>query len=97
MGNILGFYISDIAIFPRILHKLNLNILFQNAFYLLGTQNLWPCFVLFCSSHFSFLVFGHFWQGNYESTKILSNLRLHFARQDGQNGKKPGKKVMQLK
>ena len=33
-------------------------------------------------------VFFLFWQRNYESTKILRNLRLHFARQDGQNGKK---------
>ena len=33
-----------------------------------------------------------FWQRNYESTKILRNLRLHFARQDGQDGKKPERK-----
>ena len=39
-------------------------------------------------SHFSFLVFGHFWQQNYENTKILRNLCLHFGRQDGQDGKK---------
>ena len=39
--------------------------------------------------HFSFLVFGHFWQQNYEGTKISCNLCLDFARQDGQdNGKK---------
>ena len=42
---------------------------------------------MFCSSHFSFLVFGHFWQRSYENTKILRNLCLHFARQDGQDGK----------
>ena len=44
--------------------------------------------LLFRSSHFSFLVFGHFWQRSYENTKILCNLCLHFARQDGQDGKK---------
>ena len=37
------------------------------------------------SSHFLNLVFGHF--GN-EVTKILCNLCLHFARQDGKNKKK---------
>ena len=45
--------------------------------------------VMFRSSHFSFLVFGHFWQRSYENRKILRNLCLHFARQDGQDGKKP--------
>ena len=39
---------------------------------------------MFRSSHFWFLVFGHFW---HEVTKILRNLCLHFARQDGQDGK----------
>ena len=43
--------------------------------------------LLFRSSHFSFLVFGHFWRRNYENTKILHNLCLHFARQEGQDGK----------
>jgi len=43
---------------------------------------------LFHSSHFSFLVFGHFWQPSNENSKILRNLCLHFARQDGQDGKK---------
>ena len=42
---------------------------------------------LFRLSHFSFLVFGHFWQLSYENTKILHNLCLFFARQDGQDGK----------
>ena len=42
---------------------------------------------MFRSFHFSFLVFGHFWQQSYENTKILRNLCLHFARQDGQDGK----------
>ena len=37
------------------------------------------------------MVFGHFWQQSYENTKILHNLCLHFARQDGQDGKKQGK------
>ena len=44
-----------------------------------------------------FWVFGHFWRQSYENTKILRNLCLHFARQDGQAGKKPGKKITQLK
>ena len=43
---------------------------------------------LFHSSHFSFLIFGHFWQRSYENMKILHNLCLHFARQDVQVGKK---------
>ena len=42
----------------------------------------------FCSSHFSILVFGLFCQWSYANTKILCNLRLHFARQDEQDGKK---------
>ena len=40
---------------------------------------------MFRSSHF--FVFGHFWQRSYENTKILRNLCLQFARQDGQDGK----------
>ena len=43
---------------------------------------------MFRSSPISFLVFGHFW---HEVTKILHNLCLHFARQDGQDGKKQEK------
>jgi hypothetical protein len=43
---------------------------------------------MFCSSHFWFLVFGHFWQESYKNTKILRNLCLNFARQDGQDTKK---------
>ena len=35
-----------------------------------------------------FLVFGHFWQQSYENTKILRNLSLHFAWQDGRDRKK---------
>ena len=51
-------------------------------------STLKPHFILlFNSSHFSFLVFGHFWQQSYQNTKILHNLCLHFARQDGQDGK----------
>ena len=42
---------------------------------------------MFRSSHFSFLVFGHFWLRSYENTKILRNLCLHFARQDEKNWK----------
>ena len=43
---------------------------------------------MFCSSHFYCLVFGHFWGLSYENKKILRNLCLHFAGQDGQDGKK---------
>ena len=39
------------------------------------------------SSHFWFLVFGHFWQRSYKNAKILCNLCLHLARQDGQERK----------
>ena len=49
-----------------------------------------------CFVHPIFPVFGHFWRWSYENTKILRNLCLHFARQDGQGGKN-GKKIMQLK
>ena len=55
---------------------------------------------MFRSSHFWFLVFGHFWWRSYENTKILHNLCLHFARQDGKDGKREGKnwkKITQLK
>jgi len=51
---------------------------------------------MFRSSHFSFLVFGHFWQQSYENTKILHNLCLHFAREMGKI-EKTGKKITQLK
>ena len=48
--------------------------------------------LMFRSSHFLFLAFGHFWQQSYKSTKILHNLCLHFAskmgKQDGQDRKK---------
>ena len=43
---------------------------------------------MFRSSHLSFLVFCHFWQRSYENMKILHILCLHFAQQDGQDGKK---------
>ena len=42
------------------------------------------CIQMFCSSHFWFLVFGHFWQQSYENMKILHNFCLHFAKQDGE-------------
>ena len=42
---------------------------------------------IFLSSHFSFLVFGHFWRQSYENMKISHTLFLHFARQDGQDRK----------
>ena len=43
--------------------------------------------LMFSSSYFLFMVFGHFWRRSYKNTKILRNLCLHFARQDGQDGK----------
>ena len=52
--------------------------------------------IIFWSFHFWFLVFGHFWQWIYENMKMLCNLCLHFARQDGQDGKNP-KKITLLK
>ena len=48
--------------------------------------------VMFRSSQFLFLVFGYFWQRSYENTKILRNLCLHLARQDGEEGKKTERK-----
>ena len=38
-------------------------------------------------SFIPFLVFGHFCGQSYENMKILRNIHLHFARQDGQDGK----------
>ena len=38
---------------------------------------------LFCSF---FFVFSQFWRRSYKNMKILNNLCLHFARQDGQDG-----------
>ena len=43
-------------------------------------------------SFIPFFVFCHFWQQGYEITKILHNLCLYFARQDGQDGKKTERK-----
>ena len=40
------------------------------------------------SSHFWFLVFGHFWGRSWENVNILFNLCSHFARQDWQDRKK---------
>ena len=50
-----------------------------------------PPILLFRSSHFLFLVFGHFCRQSHKNTKILHNL--YFARQDGQNGKEPERKA----
>ena len=44
-------------------------------------------FLVIYVSFIPFLVFGHFWQCRYKNTKILRNLCLHFARQNGQDGK----------
>ena len=46
---------------------------------------------VFRSSNFPFLGFVHFRQSSYKNTKILRNLCLHFAKQDGQDGQ-DGKK-----
>ena len=48
--------------------------------------------LLFRSSHFSFLVFGHFWWWSYENTEIFCNLCWNFERQDGQDRKTPARK-----
>ena len=53
--------------------------------------------IMFVLFHFLFFVFLQFWQRSYENRKILHNLCLHFARQDGQDGKKAGMKITQLK
>ena len=50
--------------------------------------------VVLLVSFIPFLVFGHFWWQSYENTKKLPNLCLHFATQDGQDGKE---KSWQLK
>ena len=46
---------------------------------------------------FSDIYFGHFWQRSYKNTKVLRHLCLNFPSQDGQEGKKTGKKITQLK
>ena len=38
-------------------------------------------------SFIPFFVFGHFWRQCNKNMKILRNICLHFARQDGQDGK----------
>jgi hypothetical protein len=52
--------------------------------------------LLFCSSHFSFLVFGHFLQRSYKNTKILRNLCYILKGKKGMT-EKHAKKIMQLK
>ena len=59
-----------------------------------GYFNALQCKLMFRSSHFWFFAFGHFWRPSYKDTKILHNLCLHIARQDGQHGKNNN---MQLK
>ena len=65
-------------------------------------QNLHPKkyfiikYEMFRSSHFSFFVFDHFWQRSYENTKTLHTICLHFARQDGQDGNNPERKVTKI-
>ena len=43
--------------------------------------------LMFRSSHFHYWFLVTFGNGSYENTKILRNLCLHFARQDGQDRK----------
>ena len=45
----------------------------------------------FLVSFIPFFVFGHFCHRSYKNMKILHNLCLHFARQDGQDRKKKWK------
>ena len=42
-------------------------------------------FIPFYVVGFWSLLVGHFWRRSYENTKILCNLCVHFARQDGKN------------
>ena len=49
---------------------------------------IYYCRHIFCSSHFPFLVFGHFLGQSYKNTKVLRNICLHFALQYGQDRKK---------
>ena len=56
--------------------------LFWRSITLLCTRFFTRC--IYDTSHFWFLV-TFFWRRSYENTKILHNLCLHFARQDGQD------------
>ena len=47
----------------------------------------WHNNICFVHPIYRFLVFGHFWLRSYENTKILRNLCLNFAKQDGQDRK----------
>ena len=73
-------------IFVRVKVKLAKGL--ANVLIYLFSFNFFIPFHMFCSSQILFLIFGHFWWRNYENTEILCNLCLHFARQDGQDGKK---------
>ena len=53
-------------------------------------------FLEFIVSFIPFFVFGDSWRRSYENTKLLCNLCLHFARQDGQDGKKQETKVTKI-
>ena len=59
----------------------------------IGARVFTESHLMFRSSHFLFLVFGHFWWWSYDSMKILRNLCFHFAREDGQDRKKPERKT----
>ena len=51
---------------------------------------------MFRLSHFSFLVFGHFWQQTYKITKILV-IFVYILQSKVGKTEKNGKKIMQLK
>ena len=68
-------------------HKIEHNILFVSLSLLSSSFLILFLYKCFVHPIFRFLVFGHFWRRSYENTKILRNL-IHFARQDGQDGKK---------
>ena len=57
---------------------------------ILWKKNVDQWFWYFCLKYLfiPFFVFGHFGRWSYKNTKILCNLCLHFARQDGQDRKK---------
>ena len=65
--------------------------------FLKGSPNRKQYFLLLIktmATNVSFIPFfvGHFWPRSYENMKLLCNLCLHFAMQDGQDGKKAERK-----
>ena len=59
------------------------------------SQRVYMC-SMFHSSHFSLLVFGHFWGQSYEKMKILCNLCYILQGKMGKNGKDHATKVTKI-